>query len=179
VTDDYKRCLWEILVPTVSNDGKPFRTRFHRVWDKKVREISYGVTIMTPAKGQWISDAGRLYEERMIPVRIYTNKHFIKKIAKMTAEYYSQLAVMVYKISDDVMVVNNHNHPYVNDLPDYGDLFTLSEFIDSCKNTLFTNDDGHGYLVKNKKMQAVEFYPSQALASTFESDATHVMWFNK
>ena len=39
--------LWEILVPTIhSSNGKPIRTRFHKVWDKKVREISGGLTIM-------------------------------------------------------------------------------------------------------------------------------------
>lgn len=44
--------MWEILVPTKSNEGKPFRTRYHRVWDAKVREISGGLTILPVVKGQ-------------------------------------------------------------------------------------------------------------------------------
>lgn len=32
--------FWEILVPTQTNEGKPIRTRFHRVWDDKVEVIT-------------------------------------------------------------------------------------------------------------------------------------------
>lgn len=49
------KSIWEILVPTVNNDGKPFKTRFHRVWDSKVRELVGGLTIMQPnIKGEWV-----------------------------------------------------------------------------------------------------------------------------
>ena len=58
------------MVPTMSNDKKPFRTRYHRVWDEKVRKISGGLTIMKPAVGQWLSNDDELFKERMIPVRI-------------------------------------------------------------------------------------------------------------
>jgi hypothetical protein len=95
--------LWEILVPTIK-DGKPVRTRFHRVWDNKVREISKGLTILNPAKGQWISPDGELFEERMIPVRVACTSEEIVKIADMTAAYYNQKAVMFYKISSEVHI---------------------------------------------------------------------------
>lgn len=45
------KVMWEILVPTVSNEGKPFRKRYHKVWDRKVQEFSDGMTILTPSKG--------------------------------------------------------------------------------------------------------------------------------
>lgn len=63
------RELWEILVPTVRNDGKPYRLRYHKVWDDKVRAISGGLTVMPVAKGQWVYKE-ELFTERMIPVRI-------------------------------------------------------------------------------------------------------------
>jgi len=45
--------LWEVLVPTVRRvGGRPYRTRFHRVWDAKVRALTGGLTILTPVKGQ-------------------------------------------------------------------------------------------------------------------------------
>ena len=69
--------LWEILVPTISNDGKPFRTRFHRVWDEKVRQVAGGLTITPPVKGQWIGFNKDLFTERNIPVRIMCNKVMI------------------------------------------------------------------------------------------------------
>lgn len=97
--------LWELLVPCVSNEGKPYRARFHRVWDKKVRDISGGLTIMPPVKGHWVSpDDGQLFSERMIPVRILATREQMDKIVDMTMKYYDQLAVLAYKISDEVIL---------------------------------------------------------------------------
>lgn len=97
--------MWEILVPTIRmKDGKPYKTRFHRVWDSKVRAISGGLTIMTPAKGQWIAKDGQLFVERMIPVRIMCTREQIETIVDMTMEYYDQLAVLAYRVSDDVIL---------------------------------------------------------------------------
>lgn len=96
--------FYEILVPTVSNNGKPYRTRYHRVWDEKVRKITGGLTIISPIKGQWISANGKLFIERMIPVRVACTKEQIDQIADMTAEYYNQLAIMYYLISEEVVI---------------------------------------------------------------------------
>lgn len=94
--------LWEVLVPTVRNDGKPFRTRFHRVWDKKVEAISGGLTILTPiGKGVWQHE-GQSIRERMIPVRVMCTEQQIDQIIDMTIEYYDQISVMAYRISDKV-----------------------------------------------------------------------------
>lgn len=97
--------LWEILVPTVRNDGRPISVRFHRVWDAKVYAITGGLTILQPAKGRWIAPDGTLFAERMIPVRIACTREQIEKIAKMTMDYYEQLAIMAYKISSEVLLL--------------------------------------------------------------------------
>jgi hypothetical protein len=95
--------LWEILVPTIKN-GKPIRTRYHRVWDKYVRSVSGGLTILTPAKGQWIHHStGDLHEERMIPVRVACTQEQIEKIIEFTLDYYNQITVMAYRVSDTVL----------------------------------------------------------------------------
>ena len=99
--DNETKELWEILVPTQTNEGKPFRTRFHRVWDEKVRTISGGLTIMPPVtKGVWVDPEGRVFEERMIPVRILCSEHEIHQIAEMTIEYYKQDAVLAYVVGN-------------------------------------------------------------------------------
>lgn len=98
--------LWEILVPTVHNNGKPFRTRYHRVWDARVRKISGGLTILTTAKGQWINPDGKLFIERMIPVRILATPEQMDEIIQMTISYYEQEAVLAYRISQEVKLVN-------------------------------------------------------------------------
>lgn len=98
--------FWEILVPTQTNEGKGIRTRFHRVWDDKVRTITGGLTIIPPIKGQWISGEGELFKERMIPVRLACTREQIEKIADMTADYYNQKAIIFYLISDNITIKN-------------------------------------------------------------------------
>lgn len=96
--EDPKR-MWEVLVPTVSNDGKPFRTRYHRVWDAKVKKITGGLTIVHPVKGTWVDPSDEVeYHERMIPVRIMATRTQIAEIAKMTKKYYDQLEVLAYEV---------------------------------------------------------------------------------
>jgi hypothetical protein len=102
-----KKCLWEIFVPTMRNDGRPIRVRFHRVWDTKVREISGGLTVMPVAKGQWVDTStseNKLFRERMIPVRIIATRAQMLTIIEMTKKYYEQIAVLAYKLSDDVIL---------------------------------------------------------------------------
>lgn len=103
MTDEIK--LYEILVPTVSNEGKPFRTRYHKVWDKKILEIAGGLTVLRPAKGQWVSGSGDLYLDRTIPVRIACTRDQIMEICKHTAKYYDQIVIMAYQISEEVFFI--------------------------------------------------------------------------
>jgi hypothetical protein len=103
-----KMSLWQILVPTTI-DGKPIRTRYHRVWDKKVREICGGLTVFLPVKGQWINPKGNLFVERMIPIWIMCTLEQIEKISDITAKYYVQEAVMFAKITDEVFVRHYDN----------------------------------------------------------------------
>lgn len=98
--------LWEILVPTVRNDGRPYRLRYHRVWDARVKGISGGMTVITPVKGTWVSPIGEEFKERMIPVRIMCSEEDIVEIAHMTKEYYEQEAVMVYRVSNHCIIVD-------------------------------------------------------------------------
>lgn len=99
--------MWEILVPTERRlePGKFYTTRYHRVWDSKVREITGGLTVMAAARGQWVSpQTGELFKERMIPVRIMATRDEIEKVIDLTLSYYDQLAVLCYKISDEVIL---------------------------------------------------------------------------
>lgn len=98
--------LYEILVPTVKSFDPPrfYRKRYHKLWDKQVRDLAGGLTILTPVKGQWVSTSGELFSERMIPVRISCSKEIIEKIADLVASHYNQKAVMFYRISDDVTI---------------------------------------------------------------------------
>lgn len=102
---DAPASMWEILVPTMRQDGRPIRTRFHRVWDEKVRAISNGLTILPPTIGQWVSPIDEtLYKERMIPVRIMCTREQIEQIIDMTIDYYEQEAVLAYRVSTECIL---------------------------------------------------------------------------
>jgi hypothetical protein len=96
--------LFEILVPTIRSNGKPIRTRCHKAWDSKVRDIAGGLTIMSPVKGEWVYE-GDVYRERVIPVRIMCNSEQISQIVKFSLSHYDQLAIMYYEITNNVIIV--------------------------------------------------------------------------
>ncbi len=106
-----EKTMWEILVPTVkpNTDGtKFFTTKYHRVWDEKVRKITGGLTITSPIKGTWTSPSGTIFRERMIPVRIIALRDQIDRIIDITIEHYSQEAVLCYRISDEVIIKHSN-----------------------------------------------------------------------
>jgi len=100
--------LWEILVPTFNNEEKHFGLKYHKIWDEKVRNISGGLTVLKTTKGQWIID-DKLFQDRMIPVRIYCTELEIDLIIQITMVYYHQEAILCYRISDLVKLVNKHS----------------------------------------------------------------------
>lgn len=100
--------LWEVLVPTVGNDGRPFSVRHHRQWDAHVKGIAGGMTLVSPVRGSWIDPgSGHDFTERMIPVRIMCSREQIIEICKETARFYDQFAVMAYLISDQTVLITN------------------------------------------------------------------------
>jgi len=108
-----KKSVWEILVPTTfgpktkKGQGKPnnpVKVRYHQVWDKKVKEISGGLTVHSPSKGSWIAPTGEVFDERMIPVKIICTREEFEKIIDFTLDYYGQLMVLGYKISDEFIM---------------------------------------------------------------------------
>jgi hypothetical protein len=96
--------LWEILVPKTL-EGDIIDISVHNIWDAKVRRITGGLTIHRSALGNWISPAGELVTERMIPVRIACTSEEIHEIGRMTKEFYQQEKVMYYKVSDEVYII--------------------------------------------------------------------------
>lgn len=105
--------LWEILVPTVSNAGKPFSVRHHRQWDQMVKTIAGGMTLVQPVRGSWIEpETGHEFTERVIPVRVMCTREQIVEICKETARFYDQLAVLATLVATEtVLVTNPHARP--------------------------------------------------------------------
>lgn len=103
--------LWEILVPTVRNDGRPFKLKHHRAWDAKVRAITGGLTVLAPTiKGEWTAPCGTVFSDRTIPVRLACSREQMERIADLTAVHYQQLAVMYWLVSTEVVI--HHYDPF-------------------------------------------------------------------
>jgi hypothetical protein len=98
--------VWRVIIPTLMND-KPVRTRHHRVWDAYVREITGGLSILAPGKGQWINSAKELVEERIIPVDIVCTNEQFEKIKDYSFKHYQQDAMMFFLVSDTVFIEDN------------------------------------------------------------------------
>jgi hypothetical protein len=94
--------LWEVLVPTHFNDGEKIELVHHKEWDRQVKEITGGLTILSPAKGIWLNNDGVEYQESMIPVQISCTRRQMSKIAELTALHYKQKAIFIYMISSEV-----------------------------------------------------------------------------
>lgn len=99
---DLPGMLWEILVPATV-DGKPIPVDYHQQWDEVVRKISGVLTIMSPAKGQWVC-GHKVIKEPMIPCRILAGLDEMNQIIEFTLDHYHQEAVLAYVISSKVVM---------------------------------------------------------------------------
>jgi hypothetical protein len=94
--------LWAVMVPVTQPNGERFPEEYHREWDRKVIEISKGMTLFQTAKGTWVSPEGEVFKEPMIPVMMICTKEQVDKIVDFTGMYYNQKAVMYFRVSDFV-----------------------------------------------------------------------------
>ncbi|QGH74950.1 hypothetical protein MAL1_00204 [Bacteriophage DSS3_MAL1] len=85
--------------------------------------------------------------------------------------------------------------PYDRDLPDYGDLMTVEEWVGCCEEGGFIDYDGSGHPVRAQRVEwkegmdpsgfpTIQFHMSGMHISPstrhlLPKDATHVMWFNR
>ena len=94
-----ERKLWEILVPATVDDMQ-VDLAHHREWDRKIKDIAGGLTILSTAKSYDSSE----FFEHMIPVLIRCTSQQMADIASLTASHYRQRAIMYYKVSDEVHI---------------------------------------------------------------------------
>jgi len=70
--------------------------------------------------------------------------------------------------------------PYeLSELPDYGDVMPLSDFIDRVKSGGFIDYDGSGDYVKDGKISNITIYPSDVKHNSIRNDFDTIIWFNK
>ncbi len=67
---------------------------------------------------------------------------------------------------------------YNTEIPDYGDLIPVSEFILDCQSGGFIDFDGYGHPTKDGKMdETITIRPSKL--NEIPSDCEAICWFNR
>ena len=64
-------------------------------------------------------------------------------------------------------------------IPEYGDLMTIEEFTQDCKDGNFTNYDGVGHYSLKDKVSNIGVSCLFVRLGIIDDRFTHVMWFNK
>jgi hypothetical protein len=94
--------LWEILVPVASNEGIPFSEDHHESFRRILRGLpgNNGTTSRPAGDGDWEDkDTGKLYMEKIIPIRFRACRADAERIADYARKFYDQIVVMAYRIA--------------------------------------------------------------------------------
>jgi hypothetical protein len=69
--------------------------------------------------------------------------------------------------------------PEFDELPTYGHVMSLKEFIECVKDGCFIDYDGHGRYVRDGKESNIHIYPSDIKHKAVRKDFDTIIWFNK
>ena len=70
--------------------------------------------------------------------------------------------------------------PYIlSELPNYGAVMSLEEFVDCCKGGGFIDYDGSGNYVKDNQETDIEIYPSDVKYNSIRNDFDTIIWYNR
>jgi hypothetical protein len=94
--------LWEILVPIASNEGVPFPEGHHQAFRRIIRSLpgNSGTTTLPAGDGDWQdNDTGKVYAEKMIPIRFRACRADADRMAEHACRFYDQIVVMAYRVA--------------------------------------------------------------------------------
>lgn len=69
--------------------------------------------------------------------------------------------------------------PVYSDIPDYGDVMSLKEFLEYVDDGMFIDYDGSGNYVKDGKMSDIDIFPSDVEHNAVRKDFDTIIWFNR
>lgn len=69
--------------------------------------------------------------------------------------------------------------PKMEELEDYGDLFTIQKFTEYCVGGGFIDYDGFGVYATESQQSDISVKPSTFLKYPQRKDFTHINWFNR
>ena len=69
--------------------------------------------------------------------------------------------------------------PNFSELPTYGDVMSLDDFIDNVKSGGFIDYDGFGHYVKDELESDIIIYPSDVKHYAIRKDFDTIVWYNR
>lgn len=101
--------LWEILVPVANNEVALFPEDHHESFRRILRGLpgNNGTTTRPAGDGDWEDrDSGKVYAERMIPIRFRACRADAERMATHARKFYDQIEVIAYRIApgNDVII---------------------------------------------------------------------------
>lgn len=91
-------------------------------------------------------------------------------------EYLKDVSDKYNSISKSYRLIKTPNY---KEIPTYGTLMTLNEFVDCCKSGGFIDYDGSGNYVKNGQMSNIAILPSDVKSNMIRKDFDEIIWFNR
>lgn len=67
----------------------------------------------------------------------------------------------------------------LKDIPKYGDVMTLEDFVEICQDGGFIDYDGYGKYCTEDKMTDITIIPSDVMSGNYRKDFKKIIWFNK
>lgn len=64
-------------------------------------------------------------------------------------------------------------------IEEHDDVYTLDDFLETCKSGMFVDSDGSGHYAKEGVIYWANANPSDFMAGRINKEYTHVVWFNK
>jgi hypothetical protein len=82
----------------------------------------------------------------------------------------------IYKLDREKRMIM----PYeLHEIPSYGDVMSLKDFIECVNDGGFIDYDGHGYYVKDDKESNIMIVPSDVKYNSVRKDFDTIVWFNR
>lgn len=108
------------------------------------------------------------------------SEHFDKAPPGMDLkEFFKYMEPMSQKCSKLSREYRMLKEPEFEEIPKYGDVFSLEHFIDNCNCGGFIDYDGFGQYARDGKMSNIEIRPSDIKNGAIRKDFDSVVWFNK
>lgn len=114
----------------------------------------------------------RAYEE--------DNKRFNDAPPNMNFEEFEDyMSVTSKKVAEISRKLRLIKEPTYSELPEYGDVMSLEQFIGYVESGGFIDYDGFGRYVKDDKESDINIYPSDVKNGSIRKDFDTIIWYNR